>query len=66
MKRTQFQEGLMAFMKRKDYTQQELADNIGVTRTSVNYWVNGRHEPMLRDINKLIEAGMSIEEIFGK
>jgi len=56
----------MAFMKRKDYTQQELADNIGVTRTSVNYWVNGRHEPMLRDINKLIEAGMSIEEIFGK
>ena len=66
MKRTPFQEGLMAFMKRKDYTQQELADNIGVTRTSVNYWVNGRHEPMLRDINKLIEAGMSIEEIFGK
>lgn len=56
----------MAFMKRNDYTQQELADIIGVTRTSVNYWVNGRHEPMLRDINKLIKAGMSLDEILGK
>lgn len=66
MKRTAFQEGLMAFMKRKGCTQQELGNIIGITRTTINYWVNGRHEPMLRDINKLKEAGMTLEEIFGK
>jgi transcriptional regulator with XRE-family HTH domain len=66
MKKTPFQEGLRAFMKRKEYTQEELANIVGLTRTAINYWVNGRHEPVLRDINKLREAGMTLEEIFGK
>lgn len=66
MKRTPFQEGLAAFMKRKDYTQSSLADAIGVTRMALNYWVHGKHEPLLKDIKKLLDAGMKLEEIFGK
>lgn len=65
MKNTTFQEGLAAFMKRKDYTQSSLADAIGVTRMALNYWVHGKHEPLLRDIKKLLDAGMKLEEIFG-
>lgn len=66
MKRTPFQEGLLAFMKRKDYTQSTLADAIGVTRMALSYWVHGTHEPILRDIKKLLDVGMTPEEIFGK
>lgn len=66
MKKTTFQEGLLAFMKRKDYTQSTLADAIGVTRMALNYWVHGKHEPLLKDIKKLLDVGMSLEEIFGK
>lgn len=66
MKRTPFQEGLVAFMKRKDYNQSTLADAIGVTRMALSYWVHGKHEPLLRDIKKLLDAGMTLEEIFGK
>ena len=66
MKKTSFQEGLASFMKRKDYTQATLADAIGVTRMALNYWVHGKHEPLLRDIKKLLDAGMKLEEIFGK
>lgn len=66
MKKTPFQEGLAAFMKRKDYNQSNLADAIGVTRMALNYWVHGKHEPLLRDIKKLLDAGMTLEEIFGK
>lgn len=66
MKRTPFQEGLAAFMKRKKYNQSTLADTIGVTRMALSYWVNGKHEPILRDIKKLLDAGMTLQEIFGK
>lgn len=53
-------------MKRKDYTQSSLADAIGVTRMALNYWVHGKHEPLLKDIKKLLDVGMTLEEIFGK
>jgi len=66
MQTTTFQKGLAAFMKRKDYTQSSLADAIGVTRMALNYWVHGKHEPLLKDIKKLLDTGMTLEEIFGK
>ena len=62
---TSFQKGLIAFMKRKNYTQTSLAEALGITKMTVSYWVNGKHEPVLKDIKKLIAAGMTKKEIFG-
>lgn len=64
-KETQFQKGLAAFMKRKNLNQASLAMSLGITKMTVNYWVNGKHEPVLKDIKKLIVAGMTPQELLG-
>lgn len=66
MSKKTFKDRIIAFMKRNNYTQAALADKIGVTHMTVSYWVNGKHEPDVKVINALREAGMTIEEILGK
>lgn len=64
-KKKTFQEALVAFIKNNGYTQRTLAEKVGVTHMAINYWCNGKHEPTLRDIKKLMAAGMKLEDIFG-
>ena len=64
-KETQFQKGLAAFMKRKDLNQNSLAMALGIPRMTVNYWVHGKSEPILKYIKKLLVAGMTPKELFG-
>ena len=48
-------------------TQDQLADQLGVTRGNVSGWENGRHEPSLSQIKRVAEiCKVSTDPIFGK
>lgn len=48
-------EKLKTLRKAKGYTQQEVADAIGTTRTSIGGYEIGRRTPPLRELQKLTE-----------
>lgn len=52
-------------MTRKGFTQQQLAEVIGVKRELVGAWNTGRSDLTRENMSKLLEAGMFLEEIFG-
>ena len=57
---------LQKYMDRRGYTQQKLADAIGVKRDLVAAWNTGRSNVTRECLAKLIIDGMSIEEAFDK
>lgn len=52
-------------MTRKGFTQQQLAEVIGVKRELVGAWNTGRSDLTRENMSKLLEAGMYLDEIFG-
>ncbi|MBO5531815.1 MAG: helix-turn-helix transcriptional regulator [Fibrobacter sp.] len=56
---------LQEFMTRKGFTQQQLAEVIGVKRELVGAWNTGRSDLTRENMSKLLEAGMYLDEIFG-
>ena len=56
---------LQEFMTRKGFTQQQLAEVIGVKRELVGAWNTGRSDLTRENMSKLLEAGMFLDEIFG-
>lgn len=57
----EFAYNLRIMMKRKWIIQDELADRLGVTQTTVSNWINGRSAPdslTLRKIAKILDCSM--------
>lgn len=55
---------LLKLLVDKGITQVELAQRIGVSFQSLNYWISGKRNPSLKSIEHLSkELGMSTDEI---
>jgi transcriptional regulator with XRE-family HTH domain len=45
----------------------ELADKIGVTRQTVNYWINGQRDMLLSRLHEVADAlGVRVRDLFDK
>ncbi|EHJ56994.1 hypothetical protein HMPREF9318_01811 [Streptococcus urinalis FB127-CNA-2] len=52
-KLTNFPQKLREERKKRGFTQQEVADKIGINRGSYSNWENGKREPTLENVVKL-------------
>ena len=57
---------MQEFMDRKGLTQQQLADKIGVNRGAIGKWNTHVSDVTRENCAKLLLAGMTLEEMFGK
>ena len=55
-----------AFLHRKKLKHREAAPGIGVSQSLVSSWAANRAVPSYDSLCKLIEAGMTADELFGK
>lgn len=53
------------FLKIRGWNQTELAREIGTSSQNINKWATGKGVPSYEFCRKLIEAGMSVEDLFG-
>ena len=53
------------FLKRVRITQYDLAEKIGCNQSLVSAWAGGTTKPTLDKIGKLIELGITADELFG-
>lgn len=63
---TPFQKGIKQLLDRLGLSQRKLADRIGRSNMAVSQWCLGNHEPKVGDLDVLIRAGMTAEELFGE
>ena len=51
----------------KNMSDGELADKIGVTRQTVNYWINGQRDMLLSRLHEVADAlGVRVRDLFDK
>lgn len=61
-----FADRLKRAVKNSDMNQAELADKIGVDRTSISHWQRGKHTPNPEQIQKLAKAlGVTSDYLLG-
>lgn len=53
------------FMKERGYTQTDLAKMLNTSVQNVNKWVNGGGVPSYEFCQRLLQIGMSVEDLFG-
>jgi transcriptional regulator with XRE-family HTH domain len=47
-------------------SQDDAARRMGVTQTTISYWVNGKRQPKLRDVARLLDTtGATWADVFG-
>lgn len=56
---------IQKFMARNNWSQYDLADRLGVTRSKVSGWCAGYRYPDFENVCILIRHGMTINELFG-
>lgn len=61
-----FKEGLREFIRRNDFSQQDVADILGCSAANVNKMLNASNKVTYESIVKLLMAGMRLEEAFGE
>ena len=54
-----------SFINRKGWKQRELAQRLNIGTSTVGMWCTGQSTPSYGVILKLIELGMTMEELFG-
>lgn len=58
---------IQEFIKREKIADhEELAMKIGVSKRAVDSWSSGARTPTYEACQKLLELGMTVEELFGK
>ncbi|MDR2593792.1 MAG: helix-turn-helix transcriptional regulator [Fibromonadaceae bacterium] len=57
--------GLKIFRKRLGLSQDEIAEKLDCVKTTYQSWENGRREPPVEIIRKLLILGAKVEELFG-
>lgn len=62
-----FSERLKELRKRKNLTQKELAEQIGIKRNSYSDWENGKTEPSYENLVMLADLfDVSLDWLFGR
>lgn len=56
---------IQRFLNRNNWSQYELADKMGVTRSKVSGWAAGYRYPDFENLCKFFELGMTLNEAFG-
>ena len=60
-----FADNLRDILKEYGYTQDEFADSINATRSTINRYLNKQQMPSLKNaINMSLELGISMDELF--
>ena len=55
-----------AFLRRKNWKQRDLANILGVSTSLVGGWCTGKSFPLFPMLFKLIDAGITLQELFGE
>ncbi|GET71246.1 MULTISPECIES: helix-turn-helix domain-containing protein [Streptococcus] len=62
-----FSDKLTKYRKEQGFTQQEIADKIGINRGSYSNWENGKREPTLENVVKLAKLfKTTTDELLGQ
>ncbi|MCC9877408.1 helix-turn-helix transcriptional regulator, partial [Streptococcus agalactiae] len=62
-----FSDKLTKYRKEQGFTQQEVADKIGINRGSYSNWENGKREPTLENVVKLAKLfKTTTDELLGQ
>lgn len=56
---------IQRFMNRNNWSQYDLAREIGVSRSKVSGWCAGYRQPDYETLCKFLEKGMTLNEAFG-
>lgn len=52
------------YMRKHGYTMKELGDKLGKSEATISYWIKGRNNPKIGDIQKMADLfGVTIEEM---
>lgn len=64
---SKFSQNLKLLRKRKNLTQKELAEKVGVKQNSYANWENGNREPNIEKIQKLADVlDVRLDTLFGR
>jgi transcriptional regulator with XRE-family HTH domain len=58
-------DGIKSFRDRLRLNQAELAEKLGIVQGNITAWESGRGTPSFQISKKLLELGITVEELFG-
>jgi len=58
-------DGIRKFRDRSGLNQVQLAEKLGIVQGNITAWESGRGTPSFQKAKKLLELGITVEELFG-